>query len=190
MIRSFIAIELKDKTTIENLQDFCNRLKQNQPKIKLVEPENLHLTIKFLGNIPEQLAPKIYAIVRDEINAKYFPKKNYNYELKGVGQFRKFSVIWARIRGNVQIIQDAKDKLEELLYSQLEIKKDKRTKFEPHLTIGRLRKEKINYKNFNSLKNLIETNRNADFGPFSVIGIKLKKSQLTPKGPIYTNLEY
>lgn len=190
MIRSFLAIELKDDSTLEKIQDFCDRLKQNQSKIKLVEPENLHLTIKFLGNIPEQLAPKIYSILMNEINAKYFPDKNYSYELKGVGQFRKYSVIWTKVRGNVQIIQDAKDKLEELLYTKLEIKKDKRTKFEPHLTIGRLRKEKINYKNFSSLKNLIETNKNTYFGPFSVTGIKLKKSQLTPKGPIYTNLEY
>ena len=190
MIRSFLAIELKDKGTIENIQDFCNRLKQNQPKIKLVEPENLHVTIKFLGDIPEQLAPKIYSIITKEINEKYFPDRNYAYELKGVGQFNKYSVIWTKIKGEVQIIQDAKDKLEELLYTQLEIKKDKRTKFEPHLTIGRLRKEKINYKNLSSLKNLIDMNKNTDFGPFSVTGIKLKKSQLTPKGPIYTDLEF
>ena len=53
MIRSFIAIELEDKETIENISSFSLRLKQNQPKIKLVKPENLHMTMKFLGNIPE-----------------------------------------------------------------------------------------------------------------------------------------
>ncbi|MFX1310495.1 MAG: 2'-5' RNA ligase family protein, partial [Promethearchaeota archaeon] len=56
MIRSFIAIELKDQETINKITTFSQRLKQNQPKIKLVEPENLHMTIKFLGNIPESLA--------------------------------------------------------------------------------------------------------------------------------------
>ena len=190
MIRTFLAIDLKNKSTVDNILDFCNRLKQNQSKIKLVEAENLHLTIKFLGNIPEQQAPKIYAILTEEINKKYFPDKNYNYTLKGVGQFRKFSVIWIKVLGDIQIIQDAKNVLEELLYARLGIKRDNRPKFQPHLTIGRLRKEKINYKNFNSLKNLIETNKNKDFGPFSVKGIKLKKSQLTPKGPIYTDLTY
>ena len=190
MIRTFLAIELRNESTINNLIDFCNRLKQNQSQIKLVEPENLHLTIKFLGNIPEQQAPKIYSILMDEINKKYFPEKNYDYILKGVGQFRKFSVIWIKVMGNIQIIQDAKNKLEELLYTRLEIKKDNRPKFQPHLTIGRLRKEKINYKNLNSLKNLIEANKNKEFGPFTITGIKLKKSQLTPKGPIYTDLTY
>lgn len=190
MIRSFLAIELKNEGTIENVTEFCNRLKQNQPNIKLVEPENLHVTIKFLGNITEHLAPKIYAILMEDINKKYFPDKAYDYQLGGVGQFRKFSVVWIKISGNIQIIQNAKDELEELLYTRLGIKKDERSKFQPHLTIGRLRKEKINYKNFSSLKNLIEENKNKVFGPFSITGIKLKKSELTPKGPIYTDLKY
>ena len=51
MIRAFIAIELKDKDTIEKIASFSSRLKQNQPKVKLVEPVNLHITVKFLGNI-------------------------------------------------------------------------------------------------------------------------------------------
>ena len=71
MIRSFIAIELKDTDTIEKIQLFSQRLKQNQPKIKIVQPENLHITMKFLGNIPEPLAPKIYAILQEEINDNF-----------------------------------------------------------------------------------------------------------------------
>ncbi|KKM84012.1 hypothetical protein LCGC14_1303480, partial [marine sediment metagenome] len=46
-----MAIELKDKETIENIVSFSSRLKQNQQKIKLVAPENLHITIKFLEDI-------------------------------------------------------------------------------------------------------------------------------------------
>ncbi|MHA2183995.1 MAG: 2'-5' RNA ligase family protein, partial [Promethearchaeota archaeon] len=68
MIRSFIAIELKDKKTIENITYYSSRLKQNQQKIKLVKPENLHLTVKFLGNISEPVAPKIYTIIQNNIN--------------------------------------------------------------------------------------------------------------------------
>lgn len=56
MIRSFIALELKDKETIDNITSFASRLKQNQPQLKLVEPENLHLTVKFIGNISENIA--------------------------------------------------------------------------------------------------------------------------------------
>ncbi|GAI93031.1 unnamed protein product, partial [marine sediment metagenome] len=96
MIRSFIAIELKNKETIENILSFTQRLKQNQPKIKLVEPVNLHMTMKFLGNIPETQAPKIYSILQEEINGKLFHGKKLEYSLKGVGQFNRFSVLWIK----------------------------------------------------------------------------------------------
>ena len=64
MIRAFLAIELKDNLTIDKIISFSARLKQNQPKLKIVAPENLHMTVKFLGNISESLASKIYAILK------------------------------------------------------------------------------------------------------------------------------
>ncbi|NVM34283.1 MAG: RNA 2',3'-cyclic phosphodiesterase [Candidatus Lokiarchaeota archaeon] len=190
MIRSFIAIELKDKGTIEKIISFTQRLTQNQPKIKLVEPVNLHMTMKFLGNIPETQAPKIYSILQEEINDKLFPGKNFEYILKGVGQFNKFSVLWIKLLGNIQFLQNIKDSLEDFLFNKLKIERDKRTKFKPHLTIGRLKKDKINYKTFDTLKNLITENKDLEFGVFTINQVKLKKSQLTSKGPIYTDLKY
>ncbi len=190
MIRTFIAIELKDKETIENINSFSQRLKLNQPKIKIVEPKNLHITLKFLGNIPESLAPKIYAILQNEINEKLFQGKKLNYLLKGVGQFNKFSVLWIKIIGNIQFLQNVKDSIEDLLFNKLKIERDKRTKFKPHLTIGRLKKDKINYKTFDTLKNLINENKDLEFGDFNIYQVKLKKSQLTPAGPIYSDLVY
>ena len=190
MIRSFIAIELKDKETIEKIISFTQRLKQNQPKIKLVEPVNLHMTMKFLGNIPETQAPKIYSILQEEINEKLFHGKNIEFSLKGVGQFNRFSVLWIKLLGNIQFLQNIKDYIEKLLFYKLKIESDKRTKFKPHLTIGRLKKGKINYKTFDSLKNLINENIDLDFGIFNIKQVKLKKSQLTPSGPIYSDLVY
>jgi len=190
MIRSFIAIELKDKETIEKINSFSQRLKQNQPKIKMVEPENLHITMKFLGNTPEHLAPKIYTILQEEINEKLFQEKTLKYYLKGVGQFNRFSVLWIKIIGNIQFLQNVKDSIEECLFNKLKIERDKRTKFEPHLTIGRLKKGKISYKTFDSLKNLINANKDLEFGTFNVQQVKLKKSQLTPSGPIYSDLVF
>ena len=190
MIRSFIAIELEDKETIEKISSFSQRLKQNQPKIKLVEPENLHMTMKFLGNIPEPLAPKIYTILQEEINEKLFQGKNLKYNLKGVGQFNRFSVLWIKLVGNIQFLQNIKDSVENFLFDKLKIERDKRTKFKPHLTIARLKKGKINYKTFDTLKNLISENKDLEFGTFNINQVKLKKSQLTPRGPIYSDLVY
>ena len=66
----------------------------------------------------------------------------------------------------------------------------KELNFKPHLTIGRLKKNKINYKTFDTLKNLISENRDLEFGIFNIKQVKLKKSQLTPNGPIYSDLVY
>ncbi|MHA2391222.1 MAG: RNA 2',3'-cyclic phosphodiesterase [Promethearchaeota archaeon] len=190
MIRSFIALELKNSVAIENITFLSSRLKQNQPKLKLVKPENLHMTVKFLGNIPEPLAPKIYLILEENINKELFQGKSFKYRLKGVGQFNKFSVLWIKLIGNIQFLQEIKDTIENLLYERLSIDRDKRKQFKPHLTIGRLRRERINYKTFDSFKKIINEYKNADFGEFSINEVKLKKSELTPSGPIYSNLVF
>jgi len=189
MIRSFIALELKDAETIENIKKFSSRIKKNQSKIKIVEPENLHLTIKFLGDISENLAPNIYEVIKD-LNNQFFYGKNYQYSLKGVGQFNKFSVIWIKLKGNIPLLQKIKDILEETLFNNYNIEKDNRTQFKPHLTIGRLNKKRIDYKTFESFKNLLKENKETEFGKYTINEIKLKKSVLTPNGPIYSDLVY
>lgn len=190
MIRAFIAIELKEKETLEKIQSFSIRLQQNQPKLKLVEPENLHMTVKFLGDISESIAPEIYKLLNEEINEKIFEGKTLNYFLKGAGQFNRFSVIWLKLIGDIPFLQKVKNEVETLLDEKLRIARDKRREFKPHLTIGRLKKDKINYKNFDIFQKLINENKNVEFGPFLVKEIKLKKSVLTPKGPIYSDLVY
>ena len=103
---------------------------------------------------------------------------------------RKYSVLWIKLKGDIQFLQKIKDTVETVLYNQLKIERDKRTQFKPHLTIARLKSNKINYKNFEIFKNLINDNKNLKFGSFDIDEIKFKQSVLTPKGPIYSNLVY
>jgi len=187
MIRTFIAIDLDDKETKEKIISFSNRLITHQPRMKQVESKNLHMTVKFLGDIHESTAPKIYEILKEEINKELFKGKEFQFQLKGAGQFNRYSVIWIKLVGETEILQKAKDKVENLLYTKLKIAKDKRTKFKPHLTIGRLRFNKVDQSNFEKFKKVINDNKDFDFGVFNVSQIKLKKSVLTPKGPIYYN---
>jgi len=190
MIRTFLAFELKEESTIKNIQSFLTRLKQNQPKLKAVESENLHLTVKFLGNIPEENAPLIYKAIDSEVNKKLFQGNSYEYQLRGVGQFNKFSVIWIKLIGNIEFLQTVQDITENLLYDRFKIEKERRKEFKPHLTIGRLRKDRINYKTLDALKNLINQNKQVEFGKFEIDQLKFKKSDLTPQGPIYTDLKF
>jgi len=190
MIRAFIAIELKNQQTIQNIKKFTERLKQNQARLKLVEPENLHFTVKFLGNIQADLAPKIYKAIQENVNRPMFGNRSLNYILKGVGQFHRFSVIWITLLGDISFLQEVKNKLEDNLYKNLSIPKDKRSKFTPHLTIARLKKNRINYKTFDIFKKLISENKYKEFGNFEINQITLKKSTLTPQGPIYTDLVF
>ena len=94
------------------------------------------------------------------------------------------------MNGNIQLLQSIKDSIEEILNEKLKIEKDNRPKFKPHLTIGRLNKKKIDYKTFESFKNLIKENKDLEIGAFNINEIKLKKSVLTPEGPIYSDLVY
>ena len=190
MIRAFIAIELNNKETIEKINTFTLRLKKNQEKLKIVEQQNLHLTLKFLGNIPETKAPKIYSLLKSEINTLLFEGKTLEFVLQGVGQFNKYSVIWIKLVGDIPFLQNIKSTIENILYNNMNIDRDKRTQFKPHLTIGRLKRDKINYKSFDTFKNIINDNRKMDFGVFSISEVKLKKSVLTPKGPLYSDLIY
>jgi 2'-5' RNA ligase len=188
MIRTFLAFELREENTIKNIQTFLERLKQNQPKLKAVEPENLHLTVKFIGDIPEEKAPAIFKAINSEVNEKMFKGNRFEYQLKGVGQFNKFSIIWIKLLGNIEFLQQVQEVTENLLYDEFKIEKERRKEFKPHLTIARLRKDHINYKTFDTLKNLINQNKQLEFGTFIIDQLKFKKSDLTPKGPIYTDL--
>ncbi len=190
MIRAFIAMELKNQTTIEKIVKFTQRLKQNQEKLKAVESQNLHLTVKFLGNIKEDLAPQIYTVIQEDINRLMFKGKTFKYILKGVGQFHRFSVVWINLLGDIAFLQNVKNTLEQNLNQNLAIPKDKRQEFRPHLTVARLNKKRINYKTFDVFKKIINENKNTEFGNFELNNIRLKKSTLTPQGPIYTDLVF
>ncbi|MFO8018907.1 MAG: RNA 2',3'-cyclic phosphodiesterase [Promethearchaeia archaeon] len=189
-IRSFISIDLEDKATKQNIISFQNKLEGIQQGLKPIEPQNLHLTVKFLGNIRESTAPKIYRILESKVNEKLFRGQELTYKVEGTGQFRNYGIIWLRVNGDMEFLQEVKDTIENSLNSQLKIKKDNYRDYKPHLTIARLKKKRIDYDKFDDLKQAVKDKRTYEFGPFTMDKVKLKKSKLTPKGPIYSDLTY
>ncbi|MDD2654765.1 MAG: RNA 2',3'-cyclic phosphodiesterase [Candidatus Omnitrophica bacterium] len=176
-IRTFIAIEL-DKQTQESLAKIQNELKASGSDVKWVEPKNIHLTLKFLGDIETDLIPKIKNMLEDL-------SKNHNKfsaAIKELGAFpnaRSPRVIWVGIEAgkenSVSIANDLDNNL-----SKLGIPKEERD-FVPHLTLGRVKRPINRFK----LSELINKNKDISDLNFVADRITLFKSTLTPKGPIY-----
>ncbi len=174
-MRAFIAIEVSDEVR-DNLLKAQERIGNKAAKIKFVERENFHVTLKFLGEIDEATAEEVKESLA-EIAKKH---KKHRVRVKGVGVFPNPSyvrVIWAGIENDEGIKAIAADVEREMRRLGFKREKD----FVAHITIGRVKFVKDKAELAMALKELA----NEDFGEFEVNAIELKKSTLTPKGPIY-----
>ena len=184
-MRTFIAIELPQKI-IGTLSALQNQLKNTQADVKWVAPENIHLTLKFLGEVDEKKIEKIIQALEE--TAK--DSQPFSIRLCALGAFPKINfprVIWVGIDAGDEKTKNIAFVLEEKL-QKLGIPKEKRP-FSSHITIGRVRsginREKL-VKELDILqgKGLLQENLE-----FLATKITLFKSTLTPKGPIYEILK-
>jgi 2'-5' RNA ligase len=155
-------------------------LRSANADIKFVEPGNLHLTLKFLGEIKDNLVDDIHN--RMEESFKDFSR--FEVQLRGVGVFpslRYIKVVWVGIEENKEKLAKMQESLEDNI-SNLGFKKEGR--FKPHLTIGRVKSPR----NKDKLAEIITTMKDKEIDMIRVDRVLLKKSVLTPKGPIYTTL--
>jgi len=178
MIRSFIAIELDEKTH-EYLTQVQEELKKQGGDIKWVTSSNIHLTLKFLGNVTPEKIDKI-KVVLDEIAKTHAPFEMSLSEVGGFPNLKRPRVIWTGIDKGAQqataLAGDLEEKLEELGFL-----KESRP-FKCHLTLGRVRKNK-------DPGGPIKRPPGSSFSPvFPVTHLTLFQSTLTPKGAVYTPL--
>ncbi len=177
-IRAFLAIDLDDDLK-PKINKIIREFKKIDANIKYVDLQNLHFTLKFFGDIDTEgidvLAGKIENVVNDF--------DSFNIKIKGCGAFpnkNRIKVIWVGLDED-QILKELHDKLDKE-FTSLGFDLDK--KFSSHLTIGRMRSAKGKDK----VKRTIESFKNVDIGSMEVTSIVLKKSTLTPAGPIYEDL--
>ena len=176
--RGFIAIDIR---SFPLLLQFENEIRNLGADVKLVEPENIHITLKFLGDTDDEHIDRIGEIMNDAVK-EIDP---FEIQLKGAGVFpdqKYIRVMWIGMKNGEQI-GEIVNKIDEQI-TKLGFKKEKRG-FSAHLTIARVKSAK----NKEKLLQVIEKYRDIEFGNFKVDSIKLKKSELTPKGPIYTTLK-
>lgn len=179
MVRSFIAVDIDDDALLNKIIEIQRAITECGADLKVVERENMHLTLRFLGEVGESLIPEIFAIIKE---IKFKP---IELALKGVGVFPNIlfiRVIWVGIaKGEKELSQIASELNVQL--RPVKIPSDTRG-FSPHLTIARVRSQR----NIENVLTYLHEWQDRDFGGFTVNSIKLKKSILTPTGPIYANL--
>ncbi|MCX5697614.1 MAG: RNA 2',3'-cyclic phosphodiesterase [Candidatus Omnitrophica bacterium] len=184
-MRTFIAIELPPDIK-ESLGKLQAGLKQTGADVKWVNPDNIHLTLKFLGEVDDKKIIEIENILGEVAKSS----KSFYINPCSIGVFPKIEfpkVIWIGIDKGDSETKVIAGKLEQSL-AQIGIPKEDRP-FSSHITIGRTKSFLKRDKLIQELKNL-EGKIAGKFREFPVTKLTLFKSTLTPKGPIYEILSH
>lgn len=178
-LRCFIAIDITEDIR-RDLNEIIDRLKKYDTDVKWVPVENIHITLKFLGNTPEKLLPKI----KEKLFNIVLSYKPFYITIYGTGVFpnRKYPrVIWIGVDDSETLKRLYLD-IENTMVS-LGFKKENK-KYNPHLTIGRVHSQR----GIMNLINVLDTLKDKNFGNIHIKQIKLMKSELKPQGAIYSSL--
>jgi len=178
-IRSFIAFDIDDEQIVKRFSEAQQMLVRTGADLKLVKPENIHITMRFLGNITSPMVDSIHEAMQ---KVSFSP---FDVEIRGLGAFPKLQyarVIWAGITNGAEQLSKVFDQLEPKL-RELGFRPDPKG-FSPHLTIARVKSGR----NKSELIRCVKDSVNYEFGIIKAKCLRLKRSVLTPKGPIYSTL--
>lgn len=185
MIRCFIALDLSGEI-YQNLGKLIENLKKGvqftTSRPAWVRPESIHLTLKFLGNIEENMVEPISEVVKKAAEET----SPFTIRIRDLGVFpdeRRPRVLWCGMtKGEIQTVSLQK-KIDRGL-APLGFEKDKRL-FHPHLTLARIK----SLKGTAALMSIIKANQqNSYIGECSFDRIILFRSELHPDGARYTKL--
>ena len=178
-MRVFIAVDIDNPAIVSRLRDLEASLLATRVPMKPVEPENFHITIRFIGEVPDYVVNEIRSQVLPKIKFKPFVVK-----LAGVGAFPSPSnarVVWIGIQKGFEELKAIRDQVDKLL-TDLGLRLEQE-EFAPHITLARI-KDRGNP----AIYKFIMDNANVEVGEQEVRSVRLKKSTLTPRGPIYETL--
>lgn len=173
--RAFISADIRPNDALVSI---LRELGNTRADLKIVRPELLHLTLKFLGETEESLVDEIAARMMRACEGI----QPFTITLKGMGAFPSLSnirVVWVGIEAGRQL-EDIASRLDESM-KDLGYERDKHG-FKPHLTVVRTRSAR----NIANVQEILRSNAVSDFGQYLIDRILLKKSMLSPKGPTYS----
>jgi len=177
MFRGFIAVEVESS---QRLEDFSRSVKATDAPLKMVNLDIIHVTLKFLGDTEEALIPEIEKVMKDATSGV----EPFTVSIKGTGAFpnlNRISVVWAGM-GNAEALGQIASKLNKGL-EPLGFKPEKK-RFSPHVTVARVK----GGRNKDKVAEIIRSYEDEEFNEVEVNRIILKKSVLTPQGPIYSDV--
>ncbi|MEM1513594.1 MAG: RNA 2',3'-cyclic phosphodiesterase [Candidatus Thermoplasmatota archaeon] len=175
-MRAFIAIDVKFN---EEIKKIFEKLEATNARLKFVEPDNMHLTIKFLGEIDEGLKDSIKKVMSEAVK----DIKPFKAKIAGLGcfpDFKNIKVIWLGFHDNGETLKMANYIDEKLV--EYGIKRE--ASYKPHITIARMKSGE----NKEKILRVIEENKDKYFGEINCESIKLKQSILKPEGPTYIDI--
>jgi 2'-5' RNA ligase len=180
LIRSFLAIELPG-SVLRKIGEIQGGLKSSRAEVRWTNPEKVHLTLKFFGNIEESRIDAIFKSIEEPL-AKTSP---FSLKVRGVGAFPHLKnprVIWVGLVDEREVLTSLQKQIEAQL-EKIGFQPENRP-FHPHLTLGRMKSSRGK----GDLVGRMERHREEEFGDFQVERIVLFKSDLKPLGPTYTSL--
>ena len=178
-MRTFIAIAIP-KNIKDKIGVYEEPLKKEKAKISWVKPENIHITLKFLGEVEENKISEIYEALKKCVSNQ----KPFDIEVMGTGGFPNLNrprVIWVGLKKGSEELKTLAKSIDNEL-EKLGFQKEKRG-FSPHLTVGRV-KSIYNIHEFVKKMNSVEFKGDT----FTADEILIMKSDLKPTGAVYTKL--
>lgn len=175
--RGFISADIEPN---QNLVAVLRELSLSRADLKIVRPELLHVTLKFLGDTDEGLVDEILSRMRMAAAGV----QPFRIRLSGMGAFPSLSnirVVWVGIE-NGQVLGQMAERLDSTL-SELGFERDRKG-FKPHLTLARARSGR----NIAAAQEIIRRNGATDFGEYPIDRMILKRSVLSPQGPSYSDV--
>lgn len=136
-IRTFIAVEVGNDVKAR-AGDLIRRLKRTGADVKWVEPQNMHITLKFLGDVPNVEVPDVCRVVSEAVAGQ----PSFEVEFTSAGAFpdnRRPKTLWLGVGEGegLERLQQLNEAIEERLHSEMGFARERR-RFHPHLTIGRV----------------------------------------------------
>lgn len=176
-MRLFISIELTEDIRAE-ISGLIEAMRKKGSGVKWVEPRNLHVTLKFLGHVPDEKIEKIIGAASEALGNS----EPFRTSFRGAGSFpggKRPRVFWVGARKGSEK-QAGLARLVDSAMAAAGFDEEKR-EFTPHVTIGRVKDPK----EAGSLLRALEEAREKSFGEMTVDRVSLMKSTLSRKGPTY-----